>query len=481
MEADRGPDWCPNAAMDYEVTNQIVASQQEMTVTSPTLVYRFRGQQRPPCTCDSSWAQLQNSEHWTRTLLHCAVGPPAAILAALPTASPVFPQPCLAQAPGALQGVLTAAEVNGVGTQPQGTRAGLNYSDIAAEASTAACPRDRVTMASLSLAVCNTSCLLQHQWGEQLSHLSSPQPTTQPRATEAESEWTCPICGYHQDDVAYVIPCLHQLCYGCAGHRSKQSCALCRHNIKTIQYSVRADDDYLECSAPLSKVHLDYGLQGEPELIAPEHSFPPEVWAAFLQLYPRKLRPLLQWLQREIGRISGNEWWDIHARQSIILSFLCMHRLNEAIFVAAESRRQQSVLCEEAYFHHSSPVWPRTPTAAEPLGHSCRKRAGRQSHNQPQTCSLPWRASCLGQPTSSASPGTEKLPSILHGGSWNPNTTTVPLEERKEEPEQAAVAGPSTQSPDHSPGRPQCSSKRKVSSSTQGSPAPRRRWSQWRH
>lgn len=146
----------------------------------------------------------------------------------------------------------------------------------------------------------------------------------------------------------------------CGGQRSKQSCALCRHNIKTIQYSVRADDDYLECSAPLPKVHLDYGLQGEPELIAPEHSFPPEVWAAFLQLYPRKLRPLLQWLQREIGRISGNEWWDIHARQSIILSFLCMHRLNEAIFVAAESRRQQSVLCEEAYFHHSSPVWPRT-------------------------------------------------------------------------------------------------------------------------
>lgn len=227
MEADRGPDWCPNAAMDYEVTNQIVASQQEMTVTSPTLVYRFRGQQRPPCTCDSSWAQLQNSEHWTRTLLHCAVGPPAAILAALPTASPVFPQPCLAQAPGALQGVLTAAEVNGVGTQPQGTRAGLNYSDIAAEASTAACPRDRVTMASLSLAVCNTSCPLQHQWGEQLSLLSSPQPTTQPRATEAESEWTCPICGYHQDDVAYVIPCLHQLCYGCAVWWAEKQAELC--------------------------------------------------------------------------------------------------------------------------------------------------------------------------------------------------------------------------------------------------------------
>lgn len=194
MEADRGPDWCPNATMDYEVTNQIVASQQEMTVTSPTLVYRFRGQQRPPCTCDSSWAQLQNSEHWTRTLLHCAVGPPAAILAALPTASPVFPQPCLAQAPGALQGVLTAAEVNGVGTQPQGTRAGLNYSDIAAEASTAACPRDREWPWPLSLlqfvtppACCSTSegssfhtSALpnpQHSPGPQRQNLSGPVPS----------------------------------------------------------------------------------------------------------------------------------------------------------------------------------------------------------------------------------------------------------------------------------------------------------------
>lgn len=43
---------------------------------------------------------------------------------------------------------------------------------------------------SLSFAVFNTFCLLQHQCREQLPSLGSPQPTAQSGATEVPSDWT---------------------------------------------------------------------------------------------------------------------------------------------------------------------------------------------------------------------------------------------------------------------------------------------------
>lgn len=49
----------------------------------------------------------------------------------------------------------------------------------------------------------------------------------------------------HQwDDVTYVMPCLHQLCYGCplCWVNKQMRCVICGHNIKTIQYSVRLDN-----------------------------------------------------------------------------------------------------------------------------------------------------------------------------------------------------------------------------------------------
>jgi len=79
------------------------------------------------------------------------------------------------------------------------------------------------------------------------------------------SDWTCPICW--QDDITYMTPCFHQLCYGFAlwWAKKKPSCAICGQQIiesqrlekthkiiqsKTMQHPVRLDDDYLECSVP---------------------------------------------------------------------------------------------------------------------------------------------------------------------------------------------------------------------------------------
>lgn len=64
---------------------------------------------------------------------------------------------------------------------------------------------------------------------------------------EVPLDWTCPICGHIQDNVAYGTPCHHQLWYSCAlwWAKKQQECAICGHKIRTIRYSERSDDDYL--------------------------------------------------------------------------------------------------------------------------------------------------------------------------------------------------------------------------------------------
>lgn len=125
---------------------------------------------------------------------------------------------------------------------------------------------------------------------------------------EVPSDLSCPICGHSQDDVAYTTPCLPQLCYGCAlwCARKKPRCATCGHKIRTIRYSVRSEDDYIESPVPQPTAHSGYSLQGKQEpaeliLLPPEHSFPPEVWAAYFQEHPQDLRPLLSGSNKKSG------------------------------------------------------------------------------------------------------------------------------------------------------------------------------------
>ena len=305
---------------------------------------------------------------------------------------------------------------------------------------------------------------------------------------EMPLDWTCPICGQDQDDAAYVTPCLHQLCYGCAlwWAKKKDRCAVCGHKIRTIRYSVRSDDDYLECPVPQPTARSGYGLQSEqepaePVLLPPELSFPPEIWAAFFQQHPGHLTPLLQWLHQEIRGISVDRWWEMHARLTIILNFLCKYGLDQAvllrelqpslqglterfvrrlIIIAAalygpEIRRQQDHRDTGARGgQENSPTAPPSPTASQQ--------------------GLP--ASGPGCSTSAAGLTAEELPGVLCRVPGNLTAATVPSEEEaQEEPGQAAAAGPSTQSRDRSRGGPRPAPKRKASSSPQDSALPRKR------
>ncbi|XP_031411508.1 uncharacterized protein LOC116217199 [Meleagris gallopavo] len=260
---------------------------------------------------------------------------------------------------------------------------------------------------------------------------------------DVPSNWTCPVCGQGREDVTYVTPCQHRLCYGCAIWWAKKqpSCAVCGHKIFSIRYSMRADDDYLECSIPQPTGHSDDGLQdeqgpAETVLVPPEHSFPAEVWAAFFKQHPEDLAPLLLCLQEEFRAMSGDNWWEVQLGLWATVNLICEHGLDQAALV-------QEL---EAMTNRGREDGP----AASPSIST--------SHLDP--------------PAS----GTEELLGSSTGGSGHPSTATATAaEEPQEEPGQAAAAGPSIQSRDRSCGRPRRAPKRKTCSSPQDSPPPRKR------
>ncbi|XP_052540891.1 uncharacterized protein LOC128081562 [Tympanuchus pallidicinctus] len=302
---------------------------------------------------------------------------------------------------------------------------------------------------------------------------------------DVPSNWTCPVCGQAREDVTHVTPCQHQLCYGCAiwWAQKKPTCAVCGHKIITIRYSMRADDDYLECPIPQPTGHSDDGLQdeqgpaesvpaepvpAEPELIPPEHNFPAEVWAAFFCQHQEDLAPLLFWLQEEIRAMSGGEWWEVQVGLWATVNLLCEHGLDQAALV-----QELQVITHGDIVPF---VQDLISIAAALYGPLIRRQLDQQDGRaargredgpaaSPNICTSPQH------PPAS---GTEELLSGSTGGPGLPGTATA-AEEPQEEPGQAAAAGPSIRSRDRSCGGPRRAPKRKACSSPQDSPPPRKR------
>lgn len=64
-----------------------------------------------------------------------------------------------------------------------------------------------------------------------------------------ETEWSCPIYCNAEDDIAYVICCLHQFYLACILWCAKRgpSCPLCRQTVNTIMLP---EGDFLEMDIP---------------------------------------------------------------------------------------------------------------------------------------------------------------------------------------------------------------------------------------
>uniref|UniRef100_A0A8C3UV90 RING-type domain-containing protein n=1 Tax=Catharus ustulatus TaxID=91951 RepID=A0A8C3UV90_CATUS len=58
--------------------------------------------------------------------------------------------------------------------------------------------------------------------------------------------WNCPICRDARDDLAYVMPCLHQFCLACIIRwgEMQRVCPLCRELIEAVRFSVQTDREW---------------------------------------------------------------------------------------------------------------------------------------------------------------------------------------------------------------------------------------------
>ncbi|NWH48170.1 TOPRS ligase, partial [Fregata magnificens] len=284
-----------------------------------------------------------------------------------------------------------------------------------------------------------------------------------------ESEWSCPICCDDQEDVAYLSPCLHQFCLGCALRWAwqKPNCPLCRLVTTAILFSVRSDDDFLTFDVPgpaEPPADHDQDEQGAagPVPGAQVGGFGPETWADFFKSHPNNIRPLLPWLRRELGVLFEEQRWEVAAAEGTVVAYLCLWGLDEEVLV----RELQG------YLQGQTQTFVRRLIAAAVhlCGRELRRHLGQQGprvargeDDGPAASPSPtasWRGTPAPHLASSSSPAgsdIEDRPSTsaaaLRGGPGCPPSAPLAAEQEQpqEEPGEVVVAGPSAQGCSRSP------------------------------
>ncbi|GAB0205840.1 hypothetical protein GRJ2_003049600 [Grus japonensis] len=281
-----------------------------------------------------------------------------------------------------------------------------------------------------------------------------------------ESEWSCPICCDNQDDVAYMSPCLHQFCLGCALRwaRQKPNCSLCRSEATAILFSVWSDDDYLMFDIPGPADPLADDPQDEQRATGPVpeaevDSFPPKLWADFFKSHPNNVRPLLPWLWRELEVLAEDQWWEVAGAEGTIVAHLCLCGLDEEALV----RHLQNSLTE----HTMTFIRQLIAVAMRLCGREIRQHLGQwdphaageeeeDDNDDPEPSPSP--ISSRGgtpspdlRPTSSPAGSDEeeetgRLEATLRGGFGHPSSAPIPIEPEQPQKQPGEVAAaPSAQ------------------------------------
>ncbi|XP_075267966.1 uncharacterized protein LOC142358962 isoform X2 [Opisthocomus hoazin] len=303
------------------------------------------------------------------------------------------------------------------------------------------------------------------------------------------SEWSCPICHDHEEDIAYMSPCLHQFCLGCALRWAwqKPNCPLCRLPTTAILLLVELEnlEDYLMfqipgATEPPAEDHQDEQGAAGPVAGAQVGGFSPEVWADFFKSHPDNLKTLLLWVRQELAQ---EQWWQVAVVEGTIVQCLCLYGLDAVLVWELQAHLQEhtptficwlitsavhlygSEICQHleqqeqcaAGGQDEGPAASPSPTASrggtpDPLLDSSSSSAGSDAEEQPWTSQV-----------------------ALRGDPGWPPPAPVPAqqEQPRQEPGEAAVAGPSaqgcsrspsapTQGRDHSPEGPRRSPKRRA-------------------
>ncbi|KAK4815993.1 hypothetical protein QYF61_010861 [Mycteria americana] len=290
----------------------------------------------------------------------------------------------------------------------------------------------------------------------------------------------CPVCLDSWDDAAYVMPCLHQFCYGCilrwAG--SKPECPLCKGRVQSIVHLVRADDDFEEVVIrPSGLAAASAGTRqagGEPrhpathspprpvtpqpravESVprAPVGGLQPDTWASLFDDHPALLQRFLPWLQQQLGLLFAEEPSTAVVLEDLILSVLGLFGLDEEVLlrlleVSLQNRTATFVrqLIDVAVQRCSGEAHRLLGLED---GHAAERREGSPTAAPPPAASQ--SGSPAPGPAPSGSPagaGEVERPSTstaaLRGGPSSPPDAPVPThgeqEELQEDPGEAAAA-----------------------------------------
>ncbi|NWV13770.1 TOPRS ligase, partial [Ptilonorhynchus violaceus] len=297
-----------------------------------------------------------------------------------------------------------------------------------------------------------------------------------------ETEWNCPICRDARDDLAYVMPCLHQFCLGCIMRWAEMQtvCPLCRELMEAVSFSMQTDS-YIDCVFTCSEESADASswagitlgqlVKNSPYhfVVSPSRSpqgilptaeqgsagtepvggLLPRVWAELFQREEHLLDPVVPWLRQELEAIYGTRWWMARIAESIILHAvsICGPVRNVLVHVLQDFLEEQT----EPLIHGIIDI----------IVSQCSEEAQRLLHshaapeeNSPVAISSSFQVDApMPHPTpasSSAGSGSsmEDQPSISEAVLHNLHPS-APVPAEQEELEPAAVAGPSTQGGSH--------------------------------
>ncbi|XP_016160110.1 PREDICTED: uncharacterized protein LOC101808884 [Ficedula albicollis] len=223
-----------------------------------------------------------------------------------------------------------------------------------------------------------------------------------------ETEWNCPICRDARDDLAYVMPCLHQFCLACIIRWAEMQrvCPLCRELIEAVRFSVQTDS-YIDCVFSSSEeaanassstgITLGQLVKNSPFVESPsraprgilstsEHEgtgtepvggLLPRLWAELFQREEHLLDPVVPWLRQELETKYGTRWWMARIAESIIL---------HAVSICGPARNVLIHVLQDFLEEHTEPL---INGLISIIVNECTQEAQRLIHFQPDSQNNP--------------------------------------------------------------------------------------------